>query len=133
MATHNCAPATCSLLLFGFLALAQHQVPAQVKQLSVKQIRNPVTMDSASDKALPDGLHDPALGLIDSRPGGTCETCGLSAARCPGHFGHIELPVPVYNPLLIKCAPRPGCFMVITLALCTRMPLNVGRAVHLRQ
>lgn len=22
---------------------------------------------------------------------------------CPGHFGHIELPVVVYNPLVFRC------------------------------
>ena len=30
----------------------------------------------------------------------SCTTCKLSAVHCPGHFGHIELPLPVYNPLI---------------------------------
>jgi DNA-directed RNA polymerase beta' subunit len=30
----------------------------------------------------------------------SCTTCNLGAAHCPGHFGHIELPLPVYNPLI---------------------------------
>lgn len=29
----------------------------------------------------------------------SCATCGLDDRFCPGHIGHIELPVPVYNPL----------------------------------
>lgn len=29
-----------------------------------------------------------------------CETCGCSSMTCVGHFGHIELPVPVPHPLL---------------------------------
>ncbi len=29
-----------------------------------------------------------------------CATCGLSHYECPGHFGHIELAVPIYNPLV---------------------------------
>ena len=29
-----------------------------------------------------------------------CGTCGLRYRACPGHFGHIELAVPVYNPLV---------------------------------
>lgn len=27
-----------------------------------------------------------------------CTTCNLDGFRCPGHCGHIELPVPVYHP-----------------------------------
>jgi len=30
----------------------------------------------------------------------SCETCGLSKDHCSGHFGHIELVSPVYNPLM---------------------------------
>ena len=30
----------------------------------------------------------------------SCVTCGLPGAACAGHFGHIELAVPVYNPLV---------------------------------
>ena len=33
-----------------------------------------------------------------------CSTCGLLYTHCPGHFGHIELAVPVYNPLVFGCA-----------------------------
>lgn len=74
-------------------------------QISVKRLTNPVTLDT-SGRPLPDGLYDPALGLLPNDRS-ECETCGLGSARCPGHFGHVELPVPVYNPLLIKCAPPP--------------------------
>lgn len=31
-----------------------------------------------------------------------CSTCGHNNYKCPGHFGHIELPVPVVNPLFHK-------------------------------
>ena len=30
-----------------------------------------------------------------------CVTCGSENLECPGHFGHIELMLPVYNPFLI--------------------------------
>ena len=36
-----------------------------------------------------------------------CTTCGLLYTHCPGHFGHIELAVPVYNPLVFGCALQP--------------------------
>jgi hypothetical protein len=29
----------------------------------------------------------------------SCATCSLDHFACPGHFGHIELPCPVYNPM----------------------------------
>ena len=35
------------------------------------------------------GLMDGRLGTLE--PGQKCLTCGNTAARCPGHFGHIEL------------------------------------------
>lgn len=30
-----------------------------------------------------------------------CDTCHLRNAQCPGHPGHIELPVPVYHPVFM--------------------------------
>ena len=32
----------------------------------------------------------------------SCATCHLDERYCPGHFGHILLPQPVYHPLLFK-------------------------------
>lgn len=29
-----------------------------------------------------------------------CETCYQAEIYCPGHIGHIQLDVPVFNPLL---------------------------------
>lgn len=73
-----------------------------MKRLSVKRITNPVTLD-ASGNALPDGLYDPSLGLqAGVFATKECTTCRLNQSSCPGHFGHIELPVPVFNPLLFK-------------------------------
>ena len=39
-------------------------------------------------------LLDLSKSLI---PNLRCSTCHLNAYACPGHAGHIELPVPVYN------------------------------------
>ena len=33
---------------------------------------------------------------------GRCDTCGLFGAECPGHFGHIDLPVYVPHPIHTK-------------------------------
>jgi len=40
-------------------------------------------------------LHDPRMGAFKNIPCGTC----ASSSGCPGHFGHIELPVRVLHPL----------------------------------
>jgi DNA-directed RNA polymerase beta' subunit len=31
----------------------------------------------------------------------SCTTCHLTYYNCPGHFGHIELPAPVFHPLFM--------------------------------
>eukprot|EP00798_Chlamydomonas_sp_ICE-L_P025177 gene25177-10812_t len=69
----------------------------EVRKLSVKRIITPVVFDNLKN-ALADGLYDSAMGPIDIR--GSCSTCGLNHTNCPGHFGHIDLPLPVYNPLI---------------------------------
>ena len=49
---------------------------------------------------VPGGLYDLALGPADGTS--QCETCGLLARHCPGHYGHIRLPVPVFNPIFFQ-------------------------------
>ncbi|KAF2011853.1 DNA-directed RNA polymeras-like protein I subunit [Aaosphaeria arxii CBS 175.79] len=73
---------------FGFLSAGD------VRELSVKQIKNDTTFDSLLHP-VSGGLHDAALGaFLDN----ACSTCGLTTFHgCPGHCGHIELPVPVYH------------------------------------
>ncbi|KAF2196404.1 beta and beta-prime subunits of DNA dependent RNA-polymerase [Delitschia confertaspora ATCC 74209] len=73
---------------FGFLG------SKDIKELSVKRITNPTTFDSFLHP-VPGGLYDGALGAFLDKP---CSTCNLTAFHgCPGHCGHIELPVPVYH------------------------------------
>ena len=42
----------------------------------------------------------PPLTTSPKKKNSSCVTCGLPGAACAGHFGHIELAVPVYNPLV---------------------------------
>ena len=79
---------------FRYGALSESQIVAQ----SVRALWNPDTFDELGH-AQEFGLHDPALGAIDDE---VCVTCGLSALHCPGHFGHIALPLAVYNPPLFR-------------------------------
>ena len=47
-----------------------------------------------------DGINDPRMGTIDNNI--LCDTCHQNTTQCPGHFGQIELCMPVYNPLFIQ-------------------------------
>ncbi|KAJ1324956.1 DNA-directed RNA polymerase I subunit RPA1 [Microdochium nivale] len=71
--------------------------PREIKSMSVKRIENPTTFDTLLNP-IPGGLYDPALGAwADS----LCTTCNLGPATCPGHTGHIDLPVPCYHPVFM--------------------------------
>lgn len=65
---------------------------------SVCEVTSSVSIDTLGT-AIPNGLYDPRMGptSADSPP---CNTCALGYLECPGHFGHIEMCVPVYHPLL---------------------------------
>lgn len=78
---------------FGILS------PEEIRKMSVIEIKSPETYD---EDGLPvsHSVMDPHLGAID--PGHVCPVCGNSIKACPGHFGHIELALPVVNVLFIK-------------------------------
>ena len=73
-----------------------------VRERSVCEITSSQTLDGLNTP-LPQGLYDPRLGCTgnDAR-GAPCATCSNGYMTCPGHFGHIELFVPVYHPLLFE-------------------------------
>uniref|UniRef100_A0A8C6K5N5 DNA-directed RNA polymerase n=2 Tax=Nothobranchius furzeri TaxID=105023 RepID=A0A8C6K5N5_NOTFU len=68
----------------------------EIRKLSVKAITNSNFLDSVGNVAL-NSLYDLALGPADTKE--VCSTCCQDFNNCPGHFGHVELPLPVYNPL----------------------------------
>ena len=68
----------------------------EIKKISCKKITNPNTFDSLLHPNV-GGLYDPALGPCGKD--GACGTCGLNYVHCPGHMGHIPLPLPVYHPI----------------------------------
>jgi len=82
----------------------------EVRASSVKSITSPILFDNMNRPA-PEGLYDPALGPVDQY--GSCITCGEPAVHCPGHCGHIELVLPVYNPLVFKSAEKIMKYMCI--------------------
>ncbi|KAI9507014.1 beta and beta-prime subunits of DNA dependent RNA-polymerase [Russula earlei] len=70
-----------------------------IRRISVRQITNPVLLDDLNRPNL-GGLYDPALGPISKQD--ICITCQGTYFTCPGHFGHIELPAPVFHPLFMS-------------------------------
>ena len=70
----------------------------EIRNLSAKQITNPTVLDNLGHP-ISGGLYDLALGAFLRN---LCSTCGLDEKFCPGHQGHIELPVPCYNPLFFN-------------------------------
>ena len=74
---------------FGLLS------PEEIKNMSVAPIEYPETMDEQGLRPRQMGLADPRLGSIDR--GVKCATCDENMSECPGHFGHIELAVPVFH------------------------------------
>ncbi|KAJ3076907.1 hypothetical protein HDU98_011003 [Podochytrium sp. JEL0797] len=70
--------------------------PEEIRKLSVKQITNPVLLDAMNHPSA-GGLYDAALGPFSFQD--SCSTCHQSHTACPGHFGHIELLTPCYNPV----------------------------------
>ncbi|MEM1711465.1 MAG: DNA-directed RNA polymerase subunit A'/A'', partial [Nitrososphaerota archaeon] len=78
---------------FGILS------PEMIRKMSVAEISNPDTYDE-DGMPIPTGVMDPRLGTLE--PGQRCKTCGNTYLGCPGHFGHIELPVPVIHVGFVK-------------------------------
>jgi len=88
---------------FGILS------PQEIRKMSVVEIQTADTYDE-DGAVIPSGLMDSRLGVLE--PGQRCRTCGNTSAGCPGHFGHIELAVPIihvefaeviYNLLQVIC------------------------------
>ncbi|KAK4498596.1 hypothetical protein PRZ48_011255 [Zasmidium cellare] len=73
---------------FGYLS------SEDVRALSCRRITNPTTFDTLLNP-VPGGLYSLELGQFGDN---ACTTCGLKTPQCPGHPGHIELPVPCYHP-----------------------------------
>ncbi len=105
--------------------------PAEVRKYSVTEITAPETYD---EDGLPvqGGLMDGRLGTLEA--GQKCLTCGNTAARCPGHFGHIELAEPVLHIAFIDNIHK---LLLSTCRSCGRLKvpqeeLDAYRAIKLK-
>ncbi len=68
--------------------------PQDIRRQSVAEIQTADTYDE-DGAPITSGLMDGRLGTLEPRQ--RCKTCGNTAIRCPGHFGHIELAVPTIH------------------------------------
>ena len=92
--------------------------PSEIRKYSVAEITAPETYDE-DGMAVQGGLMDGRLGTLE--PGQKCVTCGNTAARCPGHFGHIELAEPVLHIAFIDNIYK---LLLTTCRSCARLKIS---------
>jgi len=92
--------------------------PVEVRKFSVAEITAPETYDE-DGMPVQGGLMDNRLGTLE--PGQKCATCGNTSAKCPGHFGHIELAEPVLHIAFVDDIHK---LLLITCRSCNRIKLR---------
>ena len=91
--------------------------PSEVRKYSVAEITAPETYDE-DGMSVQGGLMDSRLGTLE--PGQKCATCGNTSAKCPGHFGHIELAEPVLHIAFVDDIHK---LLLVTCRSCNRIKL----------
>ncbi|KAK3927796.1 DNA-directed RNA polymerase I subunit RPA1 [Frankliniella fusca] len=91
----------------------------EIRRISAVTIKTPLTLN-ALGHPVAGGLYDGAMGPMTDTSD-PCKTCLKNIFGCPGHIGHIELPVPVSNPLFHKPV---SVFMRLACLNCYRLQLN---------
>ena len=78
------------------------------------------------------GLYDAHMGPTGDRGVLMCTTCYLTAESCPGHLGHMELPLPVCNPLFYSTILR---MLKISCMHCHRfrVPEHIKKLYYVQQ
>ncbi|KAF7998354.1 hypothetical protein HCN44_009752 [Aphidius gifuensis] len=72
----------------------------EIRKLSVVEITTPQSFNVLGHP-YNNGLYDPRMGPISDKSD-PCGTCGKNISQCTGHFGSIELPLPVVNAIFYK-------------------------------
>jgi DNA-directed RNA polymerase subunit A' len=107
-------------LYFGILS------PQDIRRFSVAEIQTADTYDE-DGAPITSGLMDGRLGTLEPRQ--RCKTCGNTAIRCPGHFGHIELAVPIIHVVFTKIIYN---LLGATCRNCGRILLSSDRMEKIR-
>src|SRR5437667_9943722 len=97
--------------------------PDEIRRMSATKI---ITADTYDDDGFPIdmGLMDSHLGVIE--PGLRCKTCGGKVDDCPGHFGHIDLAMPVIHVGYVKDIKK---LLQATCRKCGRLLLGMNPEV----
>lgn len=101
--------------------------PIEVRKFSVAEITAPETYDE-DGMPVQGGLMDNRLGTLE--PGQKCATCGNTSAKCPGHFGHIELAEPVLHIAFVDDIHK---LLLITCRSCNRIKLDPEELVKYKE
>ncbi|KAL3272242.1 hypothetical protein HHI36_022725 [Cryptolaemus montrouzieri] len=101
----------------------------EMRKLAVTKITTPLTFDSLGHP-LPGGLYDKSLGPMTEKSD-PCGTCQKNLSNCPGHFGYIELPLPVVNPIFHKTI---GMILKITClnCYCLQIPAHIKQSLSIQ-
>jgi DNA-directed RNA polymerase subunit A' len=92
--------------------------PVEIRKFSVAEITAPETYDE-DGMPVQGGLMDNRLGTLE--PGQKCITCGNTSAKCPGHFGHIELAEAVLHIAFVDDIHK---LLLTTCRSCNRIKLE---------
>jgi len=107
-------------LYFGIIS------PQEIRRFSVAEIQTADTYDE-DGAPITLGLMDGRLGTLEPRQ--RCRTCGNTAIRCPGHFGHIELAVPIVHIVFTKIIYN---LLRATCRNCGRVLFSTDRIAEIR-
>ncbi|KAK0701509.1 hypothetical protein B0T21DRAFT_417063 [Apiosordaria backusii] len=91
--------------------LVKDQVPKRFKALKfgiqstqdilnqgVLEVSDPLLYDVENNRApFKHGPLDTRLGTSSPKPDARCGTCNQDLHACPGHFGYVQLPLPVFH------------------------------------
>lgn len=101
--------------------------PQELRRLSAVAVQTADTYDE-DGAPISSGLMDGRLGTLEPRQ--RCRTCGNTAIRCPGHFGHIELAVPIIHIIFTKIIHD---LLRATCRNCGRITLPEEKVVEIRE
>ena len=111
----------------------------QIRNISVLQIDNPIIYENLGKNIFAaGGVYDKRLGMISKFQKELCvkfffiilliiyffhhkATCGGNWFQCIGHYGHIELSQPVFNPLIFEFLKK---ILSVTCWHCHKFPFS---------
>lgn len=100
----------------------------EIKKISVARITNDQSINELGHLSA-DGVYDLRMGPMSTRERDICETCSQDGFRCQGHCGHIEIPLPIFNPVFYDVLKR---LLPIICPSCFRLQVEETRALGFR-